>query len=295
MFLFRGVSRIASDAESGAPPNLIPVFLDNVKNAFLMFNWRGDLVWVNTIPRIPMLDPLSGALFVLGCTYALYRLLRFRELPFLYLFVLLFMGLLPSIMSLAYPLENPSTVRSGMALPITAIIIALPLYLLLRRVIAWVGGPSGRVIGSLALAIALVAIFRDNFTKYYFVYPAQHARNSQHTSAVGSVVNGFMAMGGRRQDVHIFPGAYWIDTRLVAIEAGDIRWDPLVRKVEDARAQDGVPRPRLYIVKPDDRETLDTLARWYPTAIAEPHALPETDNQPWFVTVLVPPGATAQA
>ena len=295
MFLFRGVTRIAGDSGGAPPPHVLGVFLDNVKNAFLFFNWHGDLVWTNTIPEIPMLDPVSGALFVLGCAYGLFRLIRHRELPFLYLFVLLFVGMLPSILSLAFPVENPSTVRMGMALPITVILIATPLYLLVRRLAGWVGGRAGLATGAIALAAALLLIFQDNFHKYYFVYAAQHAQSSQHTSAVGRAVNGFLALGGQRQDVHIFPGAYWIDSRLVAIEAGDIRWDPLVRSLADVRAQDGVDRPRLLIVKPDDHATLDTLGKWYPTAIEQEHALAETKNQPWFVTVLLPPGVRAQA
>ncbi|HEU5317668.1 MAG TPA: glycosyltransferase family 39 protein, partial [Chloroflexota bacterium] len=85
-FLFRGMSRVASDSTDRPPRDLLGVFLVNVKNALLMFNWRGDVVWVNTIPGERMLDPVSGALFLLGCVYGVYRLVRFRELPFLYLF-----------------------------------------------------------------------------------------------------------------------------------------------------------------------------------------------------------------
>ncbi|HEX2326787.1 MAG TPA: hypothetical protein VHQ00_15420, partial [Chloroflexota bacterium] len=129
-FFFRGASRLASDSLAGPPRDLPPVLLDNVRRALLMFNWRGDVVWVNTIPGEPILDPLSGAFFVLGCAYALYRVLRRGDVPYLYLLVLLFVGLLPSILSLAYPGENPSIVRAGMALPPTAVLVALPMLLL---------------------------------------------------------------------------------------------------------------------------------------------------------------------
>jgi hypothetical protein len=293
-FFYRAVTRLASDTRDAVPPNAALVFLGNVKNSLLMFNWRGDLVWVNTIPGAPLLDPLSGALLVLGGAYALYRLGRYRELPYAYLLVLLFMGLLPSMLSIAYPGENPSTVRSGFALPVTAVLVALPLALLATRLAGWVGGGPGRVAAGVALAALLVPMWRLNVDEYFRVYAAQHARSSQHTTAVAGAVNGFLALGGRREDVYVLPGAYWFDTRLVAIQAGDIRWDPLIPDVQAARTADGVPRPRLYIVKPDDQATLDQLARWYPTSIREVHALADADGLPYFVTVLVPPGAVAQ-
>jgi hypothetical protein len=293
VFLFRSMSRVASDSGSSASAKLAGVFLANVKNALLMFNWKGDLVWVNNIAGERLLDPVSGALFALGCAYALYRLLRFRELPYLYLAVLLFCGLLPSILSLAYPLENPSTVRTGMAIPVVVILVALPPYLIAQRLRRWIGGTPGLAVSGVFLAALFVTIFRINFDQYYRIYPQQHARASMHTTYVAQVVNGFIAMGGERRDVHILPGANWIDTRLIAIEAGDIRWNPLVLTADDARKQDGVPRERMYVVKPDDRATLDAFARWYPNAIVQTYSLEESGNTPWFVTVRIPPNTTA--
>jgi hypothetical protein len=294
LFFFRGVSRIASDALSGPPPNLLLVFLDNVKNALLMFNWTGDVVWVNNIAGERLLEPVSGALFALGCAYAIYRLARFREPAYLYLFILLFVGLLPSILSLAYPRENPSTVRSGMAIPIVAILVALPLAVLLQQLTRWIGGRVGRLAGGAFLVALLAVSFRNNFVQYFEIYPRQHGAASQHTTYVAQAINGFLALGGRREDVHILPGAHWFDTRLVAIQTGDIRWNPLIASVDDARKDDGVPRERLYIVHPDDRQALEKLARWYPDAIRQSFTVPEIGNRPWFVAVRVPPSTRAK-
>ncbi|HET7768105.1 MAG TPA: hypothetical protein VFN74_04965, partial [Chloroflexota bacterium] len=245
-------------------------------------------------PNAPFLDPVSGALFVLGCTYALYRLVKYRELPFLYLLVLLFVGLLPSILTLAFPNENPSTVRTGMAIPITALLIAAPLALIARRLRAWVGGPVGTYASAAAIALTFSSILAINFHQYFRVYPLQHARSSQHTSHVANAVRGFMQLGGRKEDAYILPGAHWIDWRLVAIEVGDIRWSPIVNGVDDARRHDGAAGPRLYVVHPSDQRALDTLARWYPAAIQQVHRLEDAGGNPWFVTVLVPAGARAQ-
>ncbi len=294
-FIFRGASRLASDNLAGPPRDLLPVLLDNVRRALLMFNWRGDVVWVNTIAGEPILDPLSGAFFVLGCAYALYRVLRRGDVPYLYLLVLLFVGLLPSILSLAYPGENPSIVRAGMALPPTAVLVALPMLLLSRRLASWVGGRSGVWAGGIALAGLLVPVARINAEQYFRVYARQHSAASQHSARVAQAVAGFLALGGRREDVYALPWPHWFDTRLLAIQVGDIRWQPNLWGVEEARLADGLPRPRLYLVHPDDGEALASLSQWYPGAAVHIHDLHETGGQPYLVTVLVPPETVAAA
>jgi hypothetical protein len=293
IFLFRGATRIASDALDGPPPNLLGVFLGNVGNALLMFNWKGDAVWVNTIPGEPFLDAIGGALFVLGVVYGVYRLVRYRELPYLYLFVLMFVAFLPSLLSLAYPGENPSTVRMGMAIPVTVLFVAVPLALLARALGAAFGGTAGVVAGGLALAVLMLPAARLNVDQYFRIYAQQHSRSSQHSARVAQAVNGFVALGGKREDVYILPWPNWFDTRLVAIQAGDIRWNPLLPNVDLAPRADGVPRPRLYVVHPDDRQALALLLRWYPAATLEAHVVPDGDGRPFFVTVFVPPGSSA--
>ena len=106
---------------------------------------------------------------------------------------------------------------------------------------------------------------------------------------------GFFELGGLKHDAYVLPGPNWVDWRLVAIEAGDVRWEPIISGYEAARQHDGVPRPRLYIVHPEDRAALDAFRQWYPRAIIQTHALADTDGAPWFVTVLVPAGTRAEA
>lgn len=292
-FLYRGASRIVSDSLDAPAPNLLPIFLDNVRRAFLMFNWRGDVVWVNNIPGERLLDPVSGALFVLGCAYALYRVVRYREVPYVYLFVLLATGILPSTLSLAYPGEVPSTVRSGMAIPVVMVFVALPILLLVRRVRAWVGGLAGQITATIALGLLLSVIFSINFDQYFRIYARQHNVASQHTTHVARAVNDFLATGGRREDVHLMSWSHWIDARLVAIQTGDVRWQPGLASVAEVRRHDGGPRARLYIVHPDDNVSLEAFGRWYPQAVQHVVTLEELDGRPWFATVLVPPGVVA--
>ena len=139
MFLFRGVSRIASDRVDEVPKNAFAIFGSNVLEALLFFNWSGDAVWVNTIPRLPILDPVSGGLIVIGASWCAYRLIAHREVRYGYLGILVFAGMLPSVMSIAYPGENPSTVRMGAVIPLAAVVTATGLVVATRRLGAWLG------------------------------------------------------------------------------------------------------------------------------------------------------------
>jgi hypothetical protein len=297
LFLFRGLSRISGDPGEVPPPAPLAVLADNVKNALLMFNWRGDNAWVNNIPGAPMLDAVSAALFVLGCAYALYRLLRHGALVYGYLLLYLFGGLWPSILSIAFPLENPATARMGMALPPTMILVALPLLVLGRRLEGTFGQRAGRAAAGVGLVLVLGAVVRLNVRDYFDVYPRQYFLASQHVEGMAQTIKGFVALGGQLQDVHILPAAFWVDTRSVASEVGDVRWNPSLggAGVEAARLQDGLPRERLYIVHPDDRAAIDALTRWYPTADRQTHTLPAPapPGTPYFVTFLIPAGAVA--
>jgi hypothetical protein len=292
-FSSRTLSRVAFDVQPSLT-GLVSAFLLNTRNALLMFNWTADHVWVNTIAGLPAVDSLSGALFLLGCAYVVYRLVRFREWPYLYAIVLFAGGLLPSIMTLAFPQENPSTVRTGAAMPIVAMLIAIPPYLVARSARAWFGGVSGRAAGAILLTATFATAFLINFDQYFRVYAARHERSSQHTYEVAQVVNSFLADGGRQGDVYVLPGAYWMDRRLVAIQTGHVEWDPLTALTAIPES-DGVGRKRLVIVKPDDTTSLETLSRWYPSAGYRSHVVDPSGGEPWFVTVVIPPNTRAQS
>jgi hypothetical protein len=292
-FQQRGLTRIFGDP--GMAPLQDPVgrFLDNVKNALLMWNWKGDVQWGQHIPGVPVLDPISGALFALGCAYAAYRLLRYRELPYLYLAIMTFGALLPSILALAFPRENPHVGRVGISMPIVMLVAALPVALLVGRLRAALGGRAGAVAGGVLVAALFGAALRANYDQYFTIYARQHALASQHTSHVGRVVNAFLAAGGQRDNVHIMTWSHWFDTRLVAIETGTARWDPLIKTIDEVRKHDGSPGERLYIVHPDDQASRGALARWYPGAVEQVHSLRDNLDRPWFVTIRVPANATA--
>ena len=63
------------------------LLVSNLRNALGMFNWDSGLIWVVSLPGKPLLDWVTGALFVIGAALCLVRYARRRH--WLDLFLLL--------------------------------------------------------------------------------------------------------------------------------------------------------------------------------------------------------------
>lgn len=268
MFWLRVTSR---SLENGAllPGEAWRTFWSNVKNALLMFNYRGDAVVSNSIPFTPFLGLISGALFVLGLAYLLWRLVRYRDRRTLYVLVTLFVLLLPSILSLEFPKENPSRVRSGGAIPWAMLIAALPLWVLGQQLRAnW--ARAGKWVAAGVTAVLLIVAFHENYVYYFVRYDAHFQRTLWNTSEIGDVARGFAASAGDMSHVYHVPYPFWVDTRLIGIYAGAIPWENAVLDTAHIAQQHAPdPAPKLYILYPNDTAVLSLLQATYPTGWVE--------------------------
>jgi len=95
---------------------------DNLVRSLLMFHWKGDWAALNNLPDAPLLDPLSGVLFVFGLIYAL-RHIR-HPLPFLMVDTLL---LVFSLAVFSSSLEAPTARRSIGLLPVIFFLVGMAL------------------------------------------------------------------------------------------------------------------------------------------------------------------------
>ena len=78
-----------------------------------MFNIDDGEIWVHSVPHRPALDTVSAALFLLGVVLILIRYIRNRHWLDLFLLISIPLLLMPSILSLAFPGENPALNRAG--------------------------------------------------------------------------------------------------------------------------------------------------------------------------------------
>lgn len=268
MFWYRVTSR---SLENGGmlPSEAWQVFWHNVKNALLMFNYRGDAVVSNSIPYTPFLGWVSGGLFVLGVMYLLWQLVKWRDRRGLYMLLALFVLLLPTILSLEFPKENPSRVRAGGAIPWVVLIAALPLSLLWQQ--AWeMGTRIGRWVAVGVTAVLLLLATYDNYTYYFVRYDAHFHRTLWNTSEMGAAARGFANSAGDMDHVYHIPYPFWVDTRLIGIYAEAIPWENAIMdnsQIAQLHIQDG--KPKLYILHLQDQPSLELLQHSYPDGWVE--------------------------
>jgi hypothetical protein len=261
MFWYRTLSRAEDQIPLAENWHL---FWSNVKNALLMFNYRGDVVPANTVPESPVLGLVSGALLILGVAYLLVRWLRHQQREAVYVLVAGFVMLLPSILSLAYPQENPSVVRTGGAVPLVMIAVALPLVAVGRRVEVAGGRRLLTIVAPLLAALLLLALV-DNYQWYFVDYDANVRRSLWNATEMGEVVARFDSEPQHDiANVYHIPFPHWVDTRNIAINAGDITWRNAVLDLDELPAQADRPGAKLYLVHPADAAALKRLRAVYP-------------------------------
>jgi len=263
VFWFRAVTR-ATGAEQALATSPWLTLLHNFKNALLAFNVWGDQVPVTVIPVVPLLDFISGGLFALGFLWVLVKALTGKRMA-QYWILAFVVFMLPSVLSLAYPGENPSAVRMGAAIPYVYGFAALAVYGLVQALqrlrpalLRW----PALVILMMALVVGLVGV---NYHRYFVLYDSQYRSWSPNTSEIGAVVRDFAACCGEMEDAYHVAWPYWADTRNIGIVAGDITWSNLLSSEEAILATvDRGSGAKLYVLHLDDTADAELLAHLFP-------------------------------
>ncbi|PWH18980.1 MAG: hypothetical protein DDG59_04525 [Anaerolineae bacterium] len=288
MFFYRGLTRLTA-LEKPLDRPAAEIFFSNLWKALIMFFWNNGNVWVVSIPGRPALSVVSAALFFIGSWLVLVRYLRRFIWLDLFLLVSIPLLLLPSVLSLAFPDENPILNRTSGALIPVFLLAALGLEALIRpfgtalqrgwrQALAWL-----LAIGVLGLSIGqdYDLIFRQYYTQY--------AQSAWNTSQMGRIIHEFATTIGTPDTAWVVAYPYWVDTRLVGINAGYPLKDYAIwpDQLQETLAYEGA---KLFIVKPEDAAGLETLQRLYPWGSWQ------EQRSPWegknFYLYFVPPGKT---
>jgi hypothetical protein len=174
--------------------------------------------------------------------------------------------MMPSVLSLAFPDENPSLNRSGGALIIVFLIVALALDGLLTSLQSKRLAPIGTVLAFGMGFILLAGSTSQNFDLVFNQFNHQFRNNAWNTSELGSVIRQFADTYGSEETAWVVPYPHWVDTRLVGYRAD-------VPERDYALWRDDIPQTleesgaKMFLVKPEDVETLDLLAELYPTGV----------------------------
>lgn len=281
---FRTLTRV-SDAErplAGAP---LELFLGNMWNALRMFSWDFGQIWILSIPGRPALDWVIGAFFHLGLVIATVRYIRGRDWMDLFLLLSIPILLLPSALSLAFPGENPHPSRaSGAIIPVFAMAgIAL------AAVWRW-SQSSFELQWSKRIGVGLVGgvFLISAVTNYDMVireYGDLQRQSTWNTAQAAEVVESFTTSIGVFEDVHMIAYPYWMDSRLVALLAGQPGAD-IVLWPDQFDSLVEVNTPQLFLLHNADVENLDRLRAKFPGGFTKRYVAQVEGRD--FITYLVP-------
>jgi len=263
-FNYRAMTRLGS-IEQPLPGPAWQIFFSNTWNALKMLNWDDGEIWVHSIPHRPALDVVSGALFLIGVVLVFIRYIRQRH--WLDLFLLLSIPLLqlPSILSLAYPGENPALNRAAGALVPVFLLVGMALDGLLTGLRSDTIRRTG---AALAWGVTGLLLFWSAWQNYDLVfdrYDQQYRLGAWNSSDMGAVIRQFGVTQGSTDNAWIVPYPHWVDTRLPGVWAGIPNRD-FARWRENLPETRDVTGAKLFLIKPEDQETIAVLQRLYPQA-----------------------------
>ena len=131
------------------------------RDHLLMFNYHGDNNGRHNLPGEPMLDPITGALLVLGVGLSLWRI---RQPGSFLLVAWLLIMLVPAIFSLDF--ESPQSYRAIGSLPAACLLAVVPLHALWQE---WLqdSGKYSPALFILPFVIMLGAVGYNNYHVYF--------------------------------------------------------------------------------------------------------------------------------
>jgi hypothetical protein len=286
IFIYRMFTRMG-DLERPLPGPPLKIFVENLWNAMTMFGYKDGLTWLHSIPLRPAMDVVGAALFYLGYVLIFVRWLRQRRWEDLFLFLSVPLLMLPSMLSIAFPIENPSLNRTAGAIVPVFIILALAFDGFLRSIERAIPSITGKYVSTFVALILIFASMQQNYRLMFVDYPKQFNESAGNTSELGAVIKQFTDSIGTPDSAWVVGYPYWLDTRLVGLQAGFGLRD-LAIWPEAFNSTLEVPGPKLFILNTEDVEDLDRLRTLYPTASVRNYSSKTPGKD--FIVMLTPPG-----
>lgn len=254
----------------------LPALAFNIRNALLMYNWKGDVAWINAAPNQPTMDTITGALLIVGLAAWLARMFRRRDVVDWLIPIALFVMLLPSALAIAFPIENPSATRTSGSLPEAYLIAALPLGLMMYSTVRIMSRRQGIMVAGGIATLVILLSFALNAPKYFGDYRESYVNSSLPYSDAGSYLRGFAESGGSFGNAFMIAYPYWWDHRALGMGAGLLDWPngllSAAKLPEDLyngaqrtdRYQFDPERDILFMYSPEDEDTSHVLKQLFP-------------------------------
>jgi 4-amino-4-deoxy-L-arabinose transferase-like glycosyltransferase len=262
MFSYRMSTRLGT-AETDYPGNPIFIFFSNFWKASLMFFNDNGEVWVHSITHRPALDLITAGFYFIGVLVMI--LDYFKKFSWEYASLLFSIPLLlmPSILSLAFPDENPCLNRTSAAMVPVFIVAGFGMESIMRSIQVKLDAKAGKhFVVLLTISLLLVSAVW-NYDLVFNQYADQFVKGAWNTSDIGQVIKEYAQTTGSYDSAYVIPYPHWVDTRLVGINAGAPRTDFALSPefIGETLNQEG---SKLFIFKYDDMQSLDLLTELYP-------------------------------
>jgi hypothetical protein len=262
MVLYRTLTR-AGSIEQPLPGPAWQIFLSNLWKAVIMPFWNNGMIWVHSIPYRPALDIVSASMFMMGILACLLRYVHQKDWRILFLILAVPFLMLPSVFSLAFPDENPCLNRTAGALVPIFIIAAMGMDTFLVNIRKQMENISGTIITSLIAGFLILTSICQNYSLVFDQYDNNYINNSLNTSQIGGVIRNFVNVYGDPDSAYVVGFPYWVDTRLVAMNAGYPTKDYAIWP-EGFKDTTVNKRAKLFILNTEDTKALDQLRQLYP-------------------------------
>lgn len=285
LFTYRAFSRLTG-METGFQESPIVIFLKNFWKASIMFFWDNGTIWAHSVPSRPALEVVSGALYFLGIAMLLIRYIRKRNWMDLFLLVSIPMMMMPSILSLAYPNENPCLNRTAGAVVPVFIAVGLAFETILRSVRSRLTGRIGKTLLVLAVLLLVIWSGANNYDLVFNQYYSIYLSSSWNTTELGEVAELYIDTWGTPETTYVVGYPHWVDSRLVAINAGYAGYDFAILP-ENIPATIEVPGAKFFFVNINDSENMQLLLETYPDGILTLNESTVVNKD--FMTFFVPP------
>jgi hypothetical protein len=179
--------------------------------------------------------------------------------------------MLPSILSLAFPSENPTLNRTAGALVPVFLIIGLSFEGFIKGIETRIPRPVNR---GLVWVVGIIFLLWAGFQNYDLVFnkfQQNYRQSSWNTSEIGGAIRDFTDSIGPQENAFVVAYPHWVDTRLVGINAGFPTRDFAIWP-EDLSKPLNSSGSKLFIVKIDDLESLVILQELYPDGVVQRYA-----------------------
>ena len=273
LVISRSVSRLG-ETEKSFDASPLSIFAGNVWKGIVMPFWSDGSTWVHSIVYRPALEHLTASFFFLGLLFLLMRIIRKRNWADICLILSIPLLMLPSTLSIAFPVENPCLNRTAGALIPVMIIAAAGLCCTFDLLAQYIRRNTALFVCLCAgSCLVLLNILSHNFDLVFSRYAYEYNRSAWNTTQIGKVIKGFADSVGTYSDAYVIPYPHWVDTRLVGINAGDPYRDYSFDKSQVASLPDD-GHPRLFIYRESDTEAADAVRSRYPNGVEQLHIGP---------------------